>query len=105
MKTFQNGNCEYILVIGKGTIVIESLTCLKLVYDVLFVLDIDQNLLSVGQLADKGFKVHFEDKNCIIKDCKGREVFNIKVKGKSFTLNMLEDEQVATIQHEDNTML
>ena len=28
------GNLEYILVKGKGTIAIESLTCLKLIYDV-----------------------------------------------------------------------
>ena len=89
------GNGEYIPVKGKGTIAIESLTGLKLIYDVLFVLDIDQNLLSVGQLVEKGFKVCFENRNCIIKDAEGREVLNIKRKCKSFALNMLEDEQVA----------
>ena len=35
------GNGEYILVKGKGTIAIESLTCLKLISDVLFVPKID----------------------------------------------------------------
>ncbi|RVW24713.1 Copia protein [Vitis vinifera] len=45
------------------------------------------------------------DKNCIIKDAEGRKVFNIKMKGKSFALNMLEDEQIAAAQHENNTML
>ena len=99
------GNGEYIPVKGKGTVAIESLTGLKLISDVLFVPDIDQNLLSVGQLVEKGFKVCFEDKNCIIKDAEGREVFNIKMKGKSFALNMLEDEQIAAAQHENNTML
>ena len=67
--------------------------------------DIDQNLLSVGQHVEKGFKVCFKDRNCIIKDVEGREVFNIKMKGKIFALNMLEDEQIATAQHENNTML
>nr|CAN63433.1 hypothetical protein VITISV_033829 [Vitis vinifera] len=62
------GNGEYIPVKGKGIVAIESLTGLKLIYDILFVPDIDQNLLSVGQLVEKGFKVCFEDKNCIIKD-------------------------------------
>ncbi|RVW82656.1 Retrovirus-related Pol polyprotein from transposon RE1 [Vitis vinifera] len=99
------GNGEYIPVKGKGTVAIESLTGLKLISDVLFVPDIDQNLLSVGQLVEKGFKVCFEDKNCIIKDTEGREVFNIKMKGKSFALNMLEDEQIVASQHENNTML
>ena len=55
------GNGEYIPVKGKGTVAIESLTGLKLIYDVLFVPDIDQNLLSVGQLVEKGFKVCFEN--------------------------------------------
>ena len=53
---------------GKGMVAIESQTGLKLIYDVLFVPDIDQNLLSVGQLVEKRFKVYFDDRNCIIKD-------------------------------------
>ena len=67
--------------------------------------DIDQNLLSVGQHVEKGFKVCFKDRNCIIKDDEGRNVFNIKMKGKSFALNMSEEEQVDAAQHENNTML
>ena len=47
------GNGEYIPVKGKGTVAIESQTGLKLIYDVLFVPDVDQNLLSVGQLVEK----------------------------------------------------
>ena len=66
--------------------------------------NIDQNLLSVAQLVEKGFKVCFEDRNCIIKDVEDKEVFNIKMKGKSFALNMLEDEQVVVAQHENNTI-
>ena len=71
----------------------------------MFVSDIDQNLLSVGQHVEKGFKVCFKDRNCIIKDDEGRNVFNIKMKGKSFALNMSEEEQVDAAQHENNTML
>ena len=67
--------------------------------------DIDQNLLSVGQLIEQGFKVYFEDRNCIIKDVKGKEVFNIKMKGKSFALNLLEDEHAAVLQQDSTTML
>ncbi|RVW19653.1 hypothetical protein CK203_106225 [Vitis vinifera] len=86
-------------------VAIESQTGLKLIYDVLFVPDIDQNLLSVGQLVEQGFKVYFEDRNCIIKDVKGKEVFNIKMKGKSFALNLLEDEHAAVLQQDSTTML
>ncbi|RVW68935.1 Copia protein [Vitis vinifera] len=98
------GNGEYIPVKGKGTVAIESQTGLKLIYDVLFVPDIDQNLLSVGQLVEKEFKVYFEDRNCIIKDAEGKEVFNIKMKGKSFALNLLEDEHTAILQQDSTTM-
>ncbi|RVW34142.1 hypothetical protein CK203_092832 [Vitis vinifera] len=49
------GNGEYIPVKGKGTVAIES-----------------------QQLVEKEFKVYFEDRNCIIKDAEGKEVFNIK---------------------------
>ncbi|RVW91832.1 Copia protein [Vitis vinifera] len=89
------GNGEFISVKGKGTMVIESLTGLKYITDVLYVPDIDQNLPSVGQLIEKGFKVIFEDKWCMIKDAKGRDVFKVKMRAKSFALNLMEDEQIA----------
>ena len=92
------GNGEYISVRGKGTIAIESLSSLKLILDVLFVPNIDQNLLSVGQLLEKGFKVLFEDKFCMIKDANGKNVFKIKMRGKSFALNLLEEEQAIVSQ-------
>ncbi|RVX00263.1 hypothetical protein CK203_026736 [Vitis vinifera] len=68
---------------------------LKYITDVLYVPNIDQNLLSVGQLIEKGFKVIFEDKWCMIKDAKGRDVFKVKMRAKSFALNLMKDEQIA----------
>ena len=72
---------------------LESLTGLKYITDVLYVPNIDQNLLSVGQLIKKGFKVIFEDKWCLIKYVEGRGVFKLKMKEKSFALNLLEEEE------------
>ena len=72
------GNGEYISVRGKRIVVIESLSSLKLIPNVLFVPDIDQNLVSVGQFLEKGFKVLFEDKFYMIKDANGKDVFKIK---------------------------
>jgi hypothetical protein len=48
-------------------------------------------LLSVSQLLDKGYKVLFEDKSCVIEDAEGIEVFNIQMKGKSFVLDFKEE--------------
>ncbi|RVW51465.1 Retrovirus-related Pol polyprotein from transposon RE2 [Vitis vinifera] len=89
------GNGEYISTRGKGTVAIESLSGLKLIPDVLFVPNIDQNLLSVGQVLEKGFKVLFEDKFYMIKDANRKYVFKIKMRDKSFALNLLEEEQAA----------
>ena len=89
------GNGEYISIKDKRTMAIKSLSNLKYNIDVLYMLDIDQNLLSVGQLIEKSFKVIFEDKWCMIKDAKGRDVFKVKMRAKSFALNLLEKEHMA----------
>ena len=90
------GNGEYLKVKGKGTVTIESYVGTKLISDVLFAPAIDQNLLSVGQLVEKGFKVMFEEEKCMIIDSNGNELFRIKIQKKSFSLSPLEDEQVAS---------
>ena len=87
------GNGEYIAVNGKGTIAIESISGTKLIKNVLFVPNINQNLLSVGQLIHKGFKVIFETNQCLIKDVAGNDVFKVNMKGKSFALDPLEEEK------------
>nr|KYP41593.1 Putative transposon Ty5-1 protein YCL075W family [Cajanus cajan] len=89
------GNGDFISVKGKGTVTIESLTGLKHISYVLYVPDIDQNLLSVAQLVEKGFKVIFEDKWCLIKDAEGRDVLKVKMRAKSYALNLMEEEQIA----------
>ena len=87
------GNGDYIDVKGKGIVVLNSLSGLKYISDVLYMPDIDQNLLSVRQLMEKGFKLRFEDQWCLIKDNLGNNVFRVKIKSKGFTLNLMEKEQ------------
>jgi len=89
------GNGDFISVKGKETIAIESLKGLKHISDVLYVPDIDQNLLNVAQLVEKGFKVIFEDNWCLIKDAKGSDVFKVKMRAKNYALNLMEEEQIA----------
>nr|KYP56918.1 Putative transposon Ty5-1 protein YCL075W family [Cajanus cajan] len=89
------GNGVFITVEGKGTVAIESCKGTKLIYDVLYVPEIDQNLLSVGQLLERGFKLKFENKHCFIKDVNDKEIFSIKMSGRSFTLDPMEEEQAA----------
>ena len=95
MSKVQIGNGQYIAVEGKGTVAISSCSGTKFIFDVLYVPEIDQNLLSVGQLIEKGYKVVFEDKSCLIKDVVGQDIFRVKMTGKSFARNPLEEEQIA----------
>ena len=53
------GNGEHLVVEGRGIVDIKSCVGIKLVYDIMYVLKIDQNLLRVGRLVEKGFKVIF----------------------------------------------
>ncbi|KAH0633032.1 hypothetical protein KY284_035818 [Solanum tuberosum] len=99
------GNREYLDAKGRGTVAIESLTGFKLIVDVLFVPDLDQNLLSVGQLLENGLKVLFEEKACVIKDADNKEMFKVKIRGKSFALYLLDEEQAAVIKLENNSEL
>ena len=78
------GHGSYILAKGIGTIAIATHSGTKTISDVLYVPDLDQNLLSVGQLLEKGFKVFFEDNYCLIKDTTGQDLFTVKMRGKSY---------------------
>jgi len=95
------GNGKYIVVKGKGTIAISTYSGTKLISDVLYVPEIDQNLLSVGQLIEKGYKVLFENESCLIKDNDGKDIFKVKKRGKRFAINPLEEEQ-NTFQMKEN---
>ena len=81
------GNVNHLLVRGKGTIAFPSNSGTKTIFDVLYVLDIDQNFLSVGQLMEKGYKLNFEDNHCLIKDAWDQEMFKLRMRGKSFSLD------------------
>ena len=95
VSTVRIGNGDYIMVKGKGTIAIESCTCTKLISDLMYVPDINQNLLSVGRLVEKSFSVIFKKKQCLINDAKNDKVFRIKLRNKSFSLDPMEEKQAA----------
>ncbi|XP_026417131.1 uncharacterized protein LOC113312607 [Papaver somniferum] len=55
---------------GRGTICVQTINGEKYIRDVLYVTDLEQNFLSVGQLVKLGYAVHFEDGYCTIYDKK-----------------------------------
>ncbi|KAF3635674.1 Beta-glucosidase 11 [Capsicum annuum] len=50
------------------------------------------SLQSAKELLDKGFKLYFKDKYCLIKEASGQDLFKVKMRGRSFSLNPLEEE-------------
>jgi len=58
---------------------------------------IDQNILSVGQLHERGFIVIFENNHSVIKDASDKVIFSIKMRSKSFSFNPMK-EKLATYQ-------
>jgi Glu-tRNA(Gln) amidotransferase subunit E-like FAD-binding protein len=72
-------------------VAIKGITGLKLISNVLYVPEINQNLLSIGQLLKKRYKVLFENNFCLITDAQNREVFKVQMESKSFALNFMEE--------------
>ena len=62
------GNGDLVNVKGKGTVDIQTKVETKYIRDVLLVPALEQNLLSVGQLVEHGYKLHFENNECTIYD-------------------------------------
>jgi hypothetical protein len=89
------GNGACIAAKGKGTIAITTKSGTKTISEVLYVPEIDQNLLSVGQLIEKGMKVVFENYFCYVFDAAGQLILQAKMKGKSFSFLPFEEEYSA----------
>ncbi|KAK9028215.1 hypothetical protein V6N11_068025 [Hibiscus sabdariffa] len=101
-KNVRIGNGENIAVKGKGTVAIASCSGTKFITDVLYVPDIDQNLLSVGQLVENGFKVKFMEKTCVIENATCQKMFEVEMgivqmKSKSMAIDLPEfDDRILT---------
>ncbi|KAG8481238.1 hypothetical protein CXB51_026069 [Gossypium anomalum] len=68
------GNGSLIEAKGRGDVLISSSSGNKMITNVLYVPDIDQNLLSVGQLVEKGYSLFFRSGSCVIEDFLGQEI-------------------------------
>jgi hypothetical protein len=80
------GNGEHVDVKGKGIVAVETLSGIKYISDVLFVPEINQSLLSVGQMMEKNYSLHFKDKKCTILDPTGSKLMTVEMRGKSFPI-------------------
>ena len=91
----------------KGTIVVKTKNCSsKLIREVFYVLELAQNLSSVGQLIKKGYMVKFENKCQIYDKNKGQIITTVKlIPNKIFPLKMPFEEKLAlTSIHDESTL-
>lgn len=63
-------NSAFVQVKGKWTIGVQTNAGVKYIQGVVLVLDIEQNLLSIGQLLEHGYMVNFEENGCSINNKK-----------------------------------
>lgn len=69
------GDGKYVKAEGKGEIAVQSKQgSTKFIKDVLYVPSLSQNLLSVGQLAQKGYMLNFNENSCSIIDKKANQL-------------------------------
>ena len=99
------GNGELLDVKGKGLAAIKTVSGTKLLDNVLYVPEIEQNLMSVGQLVGDGFSLLFKDSLCVIKDCNDADLITVAMKNNSFPLYLDESSHVAYTSIEDQSSL
>ena len=78
------GNGDYINVRGKTIISNKTSLGTKFIHDILYVLEINQNLFSVTQKLEKHYALFFKNMSCIIYDSFGYELMFAKMKNIIF---------------------
>lgn len=78
------GNDDLVEVKGQGEVVVQTKTGTKLIVDVLFVPEISQSLLSVGQMLERNHSLHFQDSLCVILESDEIELKRVRMHGKTF---------------------
>nr|KYP36812.1 hypothetical protein KK1_042050 [Cajanus cajan] len=79
----QIGNDTVIESKGKGTVMVETKKGTRLITNVLLVPNLKENLLSIGQMMEKGYTLHFEGDTCKIYDNKKLEIGRVKMENRN----------------------
>lgn len=82
------GNGEIVQAKGKGQVAINTRKGTKIISNVLYIPELDQNLLSVAQMTKNGYGVSFKENYCLITDVRGVEIAKLKMMGNSFYLKL-----------------
>jgi ribulose bisphosphate carboxylase small subunit len=94
ISTAMVANGEQTAVEGIGTISIKNHACMTQISNVLYVPGINQSVLSVAQLLEKGYKVIFEYKSCVIIDQNNKKVTTSEMKDNKFILDLMKNDHI-----------
>lgn len=65
--------------------------------------ELDEDLLSIGQLLEDGYSLNFENRECIIFDSKRRSVVVVKMtSNRSFLLSLNYEKKFKMMAREEN---
>ncbi|KAG6501622.1 hypothetical protein ZIOFF_041505 [Zingiber officinale] len=81
------GDGKLVHVQGKGNIEVPTLSGTKTKFTTLYVPDLHQGLISIGQLLEDDYDVHFFDKKCEIRDAQKNLIVVVKMVDRSFPIN------------------
>ncbi|KAJ0522113.1 putative RNA-directed DNA polymerase [Helianthus annuus] len=91
-REVRTGDDKKLEVLGSGDVAISIKGTEKRVPNVFYVEGLKHNLLSVGQLVQKGYEVKFSNRECRIKDKTGETIGIVNMTGnKMFPLNLSQD--------------
>ncbi|KAL4354255.1 hypothetical protein GQ457_06G039790 [Hibiscus cannabinus] len=99
------GDGSFVEVKGKGDAAVETSSGTKIISDVLFVPEISQSLLSVGQLLEKNYNLHFHDRVCDVFDKNGVKMLTVKMIERSFPIKWKQTEVQAFTSIADQSSL
>nr|KYP56111.1 Retrovirus-related Pol polyprotein from transposon TNT 1-94 [Cajanus cajan] len=70
---------------GKNTVMVETKKGTRLIKDMLLVPNLKENLLSIGQMMENGYSLHFERDICKIYDNKRLEIDQVKMEKRNIS--------------------
>lgn len=81
------GNGVFLKILGTGIVAVETQAGTKYITNVYYVPKANQNLLSVGQLAENHYALLFKDTYCTIFDPRGAQILIIEMKNKCYSVD------------------
>jgi hypothetical protein len=106
--TVSFGHASKVEVKGKGNMkFLQKNEKLRMVENVYYILEIKSNILSVGQLMEKGFEIFMKKRTLHMKDSRGRVIARVEMReNKMFKLNLQRiEEKYLKINKEDEAWL